>query len=145
MAEVEERFESQSFYTFLILEKGGRTELRVVDDTLPKEPKNRPPDAPPWVAPRTLRIYNFTQNSVMEMASPDLGLRQQLSFGEEVKMENLERKVFTLAVLDRSGEGEASRSVVEVDLVGNISVSVLLIRDLYGRFSPRVVVNGTLN
>jgi|GEM_PF-6113171 len=150
LASREARLEARRFYTVLIRPGSGGSgyELELLDDTLSETPapseSATPPSAPPAARHRII-LYQFIEDRAVDLDIPALEFSGQLPPGDT---RSLEAPSALPVVIRFKFQDDAGKEVVgetDANLQEIPSLSVLIIRDLYGRFSPRLVANGILD
>lgn len=134
------------FYTLLIRLRGSGLKLEVIDDSKTAPPPEKPePGAPPPPVLRRLFVYQFIEDQTVKLSIPSAGLERQLPPGTVDQVENLPVGTIELFLNFRDTRGQEVVSETDFSTADTPSCSLLLIRDPYGRVSPRLVPNGQLD
>lgn len=134
------------FYTILIRARGAGLALEVIDDSKTAPPPEKPqPGAPPPPVLRRLFLYQFIEGQTVTLSVPELGWERQLPPGTVDRIEDLPAGTVNLLLTFKDAQGESRTSETDISTADTPSCSLILIRDLYGRVSPRVVANGRLD
>ena len=117
-----------SFFTILISPQS----VEMLEDT-----------TDPKAASGTLIIRNYFYGVSVNVASDSRALVDELPYGQTRVATGLPLARVPLTIHTRLPNGTPAESGAEVDLLHSKRATLLLIPDSYGRFSPRVAIDGT--
>lgn len=138
LAESEETLVKGRFFTMLVTSAGERYRIEVLDDS-PKSTTDQPAPVP------ELSAYNFVKEGTVKIKARESGAEANLAYGGRVRFTELPGTKLSLNVewMDPSGRRHVRET--DAELGNGSSFSLLVLRDLYGRFSPRLITNGRLD
>ncbi len=136
-------------YTAIVRQEGSGYRIELIDDSVerrpPPDPNNLSLKPKPVRLPPKLKIYHFTEDLPVEVRVPVNNFSARLEFGGFSVLENPATLAFPIEILYPGPDGQPVTASTEADLKENASCSLVLVRDPYGRFSPRIVLNGRLD
>ena len=136
-----------TYFTILVSEKDGQPAIEVIHDTPEREKLTATPAAgsnpPPKEPPTALVVRQFIPDARITVAT-DRGNRTtgELSYRQTETLEDLPAGLTKLNIKATFTDRHVETSYVEADLTRERHATLLLMRDLYDRFRPRVVPNG---
>lgn len=144
------RLRQGRFYTVLVRpgSTSGDYKMEWMDDSLSDLPPDLPADAEPEAKGpirHRIRLYQFLEGQSVDLSIQAVGYNEKLQPGDTrvLDVESPQALVIEFQTQDAAGKdiiGETDANLKETP-----SISLLILRDLYGRFSPRVIGNGTLD
>jgi hypothetical protein len=120
-----------SFFTVLLGPRAGVIDVEVMDDT--NDPKS---------ASGTLVVRNYFMGLTVSVSSDTQKLIEALQYGQSNAVTGLPLKRIPLTLLTHLPNGTPAESTAEVDFQASKRATVLIIPDSYGRFRPRVAIDG---
>jgi hypothetical protein len=142
LAQTEALFGKKGFYTILVSSKGKGYSIQVIDDTV-RMPEEKEGVAIESLPPPQLKLYQFIEGAEVVVQAIEAGRQAPLEFGKMVEFKGLAPGVLTLKLDCKEAKG-VIETQTDVSLSAGSSYSLIVIRDIYGRFSPRVLPNGRL-
>jgi hypothetical protein len=129
------------FLTVVVQKENGSYSLSILDDT-PKPPEQKPGEPPP-PPPKQLLLHNFLAGEAFTVSSKDASFSRNVPFGSPQLVTELPGKIFNIQV-PMTVKKRQYISNIEVDLKANDSLSVLLVKNLYGQTAVMVLPTGKL-
>jgi hypothetical protein len=120
-----------SYFTILVSPEGGVLNVQLINDTL--DPK---------VPAATLIVRNFYPGLTVSVASGTQSIVNALAYGQSYTASDLPLKRTPLTLRSRLANGTPTESEAEADFVASKRGTLLIIPDTYGRFRPRVTIDG---
>ena len=120
-----------SFFTILVSPEGGAVNVQLFDDTI--DPK---------VASAMLTVRNYFPGLTVDVSSATQSIVSSLPYGKSFVAGNFPFKKIPLTLRTRLPNGTPTESEAEVDFLESKRCTLLIIPDPYGRFRPRVTIDG---
>jgi hypothetical protein len=122
---------AQAFLTILLSGQGGRVAAQLIDDT-----------TDPGVTSATLTIRNFLQSGAVTVTAAGKQVIASLPAGQVFQASGFPAERIPIIVQTRLPNGNPAESRAEADFKASPRATLLIINDSYGRFRPRVTVDG---
>ncbi|MFQ3577582.1 MAG: hypothetical protein SNJ52_01040 [Verrucomicrobiia bacterium] len=160
VARLTHRFRKGHYYTLLITSEGQASNVEVIEDTVDEKITPKPEEtaveeseieSEPGnvqtrpVVPRRIMIYHFLPNLDIEVAAPAVQFSGSLAFKQRAVINEPAAQDIVLFVKPVLKDVVVEPAEIDFSTTQNPSVSLLVIQDVYGRFSPRLVANGALD
>ena len=120
-----------SYFTILVAPGNGAITVQTINDTL--DPK---------AAAGTLIVRNLFPGLTISVASMSQALVNSLAYGQSISVGGLALKRLPLTLHSRLANGVSTESEAEADFAASKRATLLIIPDTYGRFRPRVTIDG---
>lgn len=120
-----------TFFTILVAPKGSVVDVEVVEDT--NDPK---------ATAGTLVIRNYFTGLTVAVSSETQTFVDALAYGQSTAVTSLPLTRLPLTLRTRLPNGTPAESGAEADLKASKRGTLLIIPDSYGRFRPRVTIDG---
>ncbi len=120
-----------SYFTILVSPEGGVLNVQLINDTL--DPK---------AATATLMVRNFYPGLTVSVTSGTQNIVNALPYGQSYIANGFPLKRTPLTLRSRLPDGTLTESEAEADFVASKRATLLIIPDTYGRFRPRVTIDG---
>lgn len=121
----------ETFFTILVSPKGGVLTVEAFDDT--NDPK---------ATQGTLTIRNYFTGLTVDVSSGTQKIVDALPYGQSFAVAGLPSGRFPLTLHTRLPNGTPAESGAEADFTASNRATLLIIPDSYGRFRPRVTIDG---
>lgn len=123
----------ETFCTFLLAPKGGVQAFELIDDTLAPKPTSA-----------TLTVRNFFGGASVTVLSGGKVIADSLPFGQSVAVGGFALNRITFIMRTTLANGKPAESTAEADFTASSHATLLIIPDPYGRFRPRMTLDGKL-
>jgi|ERR1700730_1500489 len=120
-----------SFFTILLLPQSGVISAELIDDT--NDPK---------ATSGILTVRNYFSGLTVAVASDTQKIVDTLPYGQTYAAAGLPLQRVPLTLRTRLPNGTSAESTAEADFKASKRATVLIIPDSYGRFRPRVTIDG---
>jgi hypothetical protein len=90
----------------------------------------------------TLNIRNYFPGTSVSVASGSQTLTTGLSYGSSYATTGLAASKIPVTIQTTLPDGKPAQSIVDLDFTASKRATLLIIPDSYGRFRPRVTVDG---
>jgi hypothetical protein len=120
-----------TFFTVLLVPRAGVADIEVIEDT--NDPK---------ADSATLVVRNYFTGLTVSISSDAQKLVNALQYGQSNVVTGLPLKRVPLTLVTRLPNGMPAESTAEADFMGTKRATLLIIPDSYGRFRPRVALDG---
>lgn len=120
-----------SFFTFIVRPTAGRIDAEMIEDT-----------ADPKTSFGTLVIRNYFPGLTVTVSTGSRKLAEALPYGQTFVAANLPQTRVPLTITTQLPNGTPAESGSEADLKVSNRGTLLIIPDSYGRFRPRVTIDG---
>ncbi len=120
-----------SYFTVLMSPQAGAMNIELLQDTI--DPK---------ATTATLTVRNYFPGLTVAVSSGDKPIVDTLAYGQSYKAEGLPVAVMPLTLRTKLPNGTPAESGAEVDFRVSKRATLLIIPDPYGRFRPRVTIDG---
>lgn len=121
----------ETFFTILVSPQGGVINVEVIDDT--NDPK---------ASFGTLTIRNYFTGLTVAVSSDTQKIIDALAFGRSYVASGFPLSKLALTLRTSLPNGTPAESGAEADFVASKRATLLIIPDSYGRFRPRVTIDG---
>ncbi len=142
------KFSKGRFYTVLVRPDGKKYKMEILDDTLrdPLPPDDGDPNTPEPVMPirHQFRIYQYLDDQPVAVNVPELSLSKEMKPGEVEKWLDVQAGPISISMTYKDEQGRESTASTDANLKDTASCSLIIMRDVYGRFTARLVPNGIL-
>ncbi len=162
VASVAHRFRKRHYYTVLFTTHGQSSTIEVIEDTVDEKLKEKPTETTgeesesenerdplnertKAVVPRKIAVYHFLPNVNIEVAAPAVPFSKTLTFSERAVFNEPAADDIVLFIKPFFPDVVLEPAEIDFSMTESPSVSLLLIQDVYGRFSPRLVTNASLD
>jgi len=121
----------ETYFTVLMSPQAGAMNIELLSDTV--DPK---------ATTATLTVRNYFPGLTVAVSSADKQIVDALAYGQSYKAEGLARANMPLTLRTRLSNGTPAESGAEADFKMIKRATLLIIPDSYGRFRPRVTIDG---
>ena len=121
----------KTFFTVLVAPSGGVINVEVIQDT--NDPK---------IASGSVVVRNYFPGLIVSVSSDSQSYVDQLAYGQTHTITDLPLKRLPLTLRTKLPNGTPAESEAEADLQASKRGTLLIIPDSYGRFRPRVTIDG---
>ena len=121
----------ESYFTVLMSPQAGAMNIELLQDTIDRK-----------ATTATLTVRNYFPGLTVAVSSGDKHIIDALAYGQIYKAEGLPTVNMPLTLRTKLPNGTPAESGAEADFRASKRATLLIIPDSYGRFRPRVTIDG---